>query len=163
MKARYGQSDVPSYVPLMVCGSLEKERPGSSHAADFSSPCMWIKWSCHLIFYLSYTFFTYKPSQHLVQQCTQVQLKCHHRSHEEELLCCGPEVLVLLDDLPCTDMNQVDWELAKVAAWGFAHRFGHRQLYRRHWEGEECMAGAHSPLARCSFRLPSVGQFRRGL
>lgn len=29
----------------MVCGSLEKERPGSSCVTGFSSPCMWIKWS----------------------------------------------------------------------------------------------------------------------
>ena len=58
----------------------------------------------------------------------------------EELLCGGPEVLVSFDDQPCTNMNQVAWKLAKIAALRFAYGFKHVQLYRWHSAGEGCVA-----------------------
>lgn len=69
-----------------------------------------------------------------------------------ELLCCGTEVLVSLDDLPCTDMSQAAWELAKISPWRFAYRFKCRQPYGWHSAGEGCRAGAVFP--HC-LKLPS--------
>lgn len=53
------------YHPWMICGSLERKKPGSSHVTDFSLRINEIK--LNLFHILPYSIFPYKQLQHLMQ------------------------------------------------------------------------------------------------